>query len=92
MTVFLFYFLARAVKLGTVEEFLRFKRVPVNSPFPETGSTSSNSRLKDAFCNLMFTEGCCWKPYKMEMIYSAAILDIHSAHNHTAEYTDVYDI
>jgi hypothetical protein len=79
-----------AMKLQTVEEFLRFKRAPVNSPFPETGSTSGNIQVKDVFGNLMFTEGG-WKAPKMEMIYSAAITDIHCAHNHTAEYTDVCD-
>jgi hypothetical protein len=79
-----------AMKLETVEEFLRFKRTPVNTPFFETGCSTSNKRVTDVFGVPMRTEGG-WKAPKMEMIFSAAISDLHAANNHTAEYTDVCD-
>jgi hypothetical protein len=46
--------------------------------------------VEDIFGNLIFTEGGRKAP-KIEMIHSAAIMDIHCAHNQTAEYDDVFD-
>jgi hypothetical protein len=77
-----------AMKLETVDEFLRFKRMSVNSPLTTTyRSSTTNNQVKDVFGDPIFTEGG-WKAPKNEMIYAAAIANLHYANNHTSEYTD----
>jgi hypothetical protein len=74
-----------AMRLETVEEFLRFKRKPKNLSLLKTGSLE---HVKDVFGKSMTTEGG-WKAPKNEWIYSAAISDLHKANSHSGEYLDI---
>jgi hypothetical protein len=74
-----------AMRLETVEEFLRFKRKPKNLSLFKTGS---REHVKDTFGSPITTDGG-WKAPKNEWIYSAAISDLHKANNFCGEYTDI---
>ena len=66
---------------------LHFKRKQKNSPLLKTGSSET---VQDVFGAPMTADGG-WVAPKNEMIFSAALSDLHRAHNHSGEYTDSCD-
>lgn len=76
-----------SMKLSSVEEYPRFKRLTKGDPLMSTDKTT---RLTD-ICGIEMTAEGSWKAPKNVEHFSAAITNIHAANSRSGSYTEYCD-